>query len=286
MIINNLKSKYRKVFDDVKIENEKADNIYRNILIRGERKKKTRKVFCSLCLFLTIFTIAISITYAKEIKQIINNVTYKFLSKEDVGDMLDYGFSNDATGLHTISVNGYVRINEMPQKFNAKTLEELEAILNIRVLLPNVNFRYFDFYTYKPNLVYKIKGGIDNPVKVEIILSNFDPYFCISENYSQLSVEQCFDMMQELQPHNRLNMTVLFLTQYASEEQMKDFNIYLADFENHKIEIYESDVINSKIYISFNSYIVVRDNIVYILENRYNQFSKEEMIELIENMHY
>ena len=251
-----------------------------------KRQLCRKKMKIVLCTILGIVVLSIPLVYAKEIKKIVNKVIYKYQTKEDIGDMLDYGFRNDATGLHTISVNGYVRINEMPQKFNAKTLEELEAILNIRVLLPNVNFRYFDFYTYKPNLVYKIKGGIDNPVKVEIILSNFDPYFCISENYSQLSVEQCFDMMQELQPHNRLNMTVLFLTQYASEEQMKDFNIYLADFENHKIEIYESDVINSKIYISFNSYIVVRDNIVYILENRYNQFSKEEMIELIENMHY
>ena len=84
MIINNLKSKYRKVFDDVKIENEKADNIYRNILIRGERKKKTRKVFCSLCLFLTIFTIAISITYAKEIKNIANTFIVKYITKDDL----------------------------------------------------------------------------------------------------------------------------------------------------------------------------------------------------------
>lgn len=263
------------------------NNNYERIMKHLEKRQLCRKKMkIVLCTILGIVVLSIPLVYAKEIKKIVNKVIYKYQTKEDIGDMLDYGFSNDATGLHTISVNGYVRINEMPQKFNAKTLEELEAILNIRVLLPNVNFRYFDFYTYKPNLVYKIKGGIDNPVKVEIILSNFDPYFCISENYSQLSVEQCFDMMQELQPHNRLNMTVLFLTQYASEEQMKDFNIYLADFENHKIEIYESDVINSKIYISFNSYIVVRDNIVYILENRYNQFSKEEMIELIENMHY
>lgn len=263
------------------------NNNYERIMKHLDKRQLCRKKMkIVLCTILGIVVLSVPLVYAKEIKKIVNSVIYKYQTKEEISDISGYGFSNSAIGVHTISINGYAQIKETIEKFNIYSLEELEEFLNFKILRPNINFKYFYYFTFNPNYVYKIKGGVEKPTRIEINLSNYDPSYCGVENFQGSKIVQCVDEMKKLQPKKKLSMKVIFLTQYASEEQIKDFNIYLADFENHKIEIYESDVINSKIYISFNSYIVVRDNIVYILENRYNQFSKEEMIELIENMHY
>ena len=263
------------------------NNNYERIMKHLEKRQLCRKKMkIVLCTILGIVVLSIPLVYAKEIKKIVNKVIYKYQTKEEIGDMSDFGFSNSAAGIHTISVNGYVQIKETTEKFNIYSLEELEEFLDFKILRPNINFKYFYYFTFNPNYVYKINGGIEKPTRIEINLSNYDLSYCGGENLQDSKMEQCVEETKKLQLKKKLSMKVIFLTQYANEEQIKDFNIYLADFANRKIEIYESDVINSKIYISFNSYIVVRDNIVYILENRYHQFSKEEMINIIENMHY
>lgn len=168
MIINNLKSKYKKVFDEVKIENEEADDIFRDVLIRGERKKKTRKFFYSLCLFLTIFTIAISITYAKEIKNIANTFIVKYITKDDDTTYLNVESNaikeiDEQADLEEVDFVG--ELDRINGNYKSYSFEELEKILGIKLLKSN-KFQnqnlIIDHLEKKDNKITKITIDLDN----------------------------------------------------------------------------------------------------------------------------
>lgn len=282
-----------KIVKDVFNEKYNQNDNYKSIFNRLEKRKQNRKKLkITICTFAVIVILGTTVTYAQEIKDFISNYIYKYETKEEWDNKPDYGVSNDAIGIHTFNVNGFVSINDVKEDINFSSLKDMEEKLEFKLLKnKELNLKYFNYYSYDANQKIMVNRYIKQPAILYIELSNYEDFSCEEFIYSvdkPTSKEQlekhkkCLEQMNEYQPDKKLSLNVLLATQFSSKNQLNDLNIYLADFPDSETEIYESNVLNNKIFISrWEEYIFILDNIVYIFDNSKQDYSKEEMINYI-----
>lgn len=243
--------------------NEKYDQTdnYQKIFNRLERRKQnSMKLKMAVCAFTVIAILGTTVTYAQEIKDFISNSIHKYETREEWDNKTDYGVSDDAIGVHTINVNGFVSINDVKEGIDFSSLEDMEEKLKFKLSKNNeLNLEYFNYYLYDSEQKIMTDRYIEQPAILYIELSNYEDFSCedfiyiIGEPTPKDQLEnhkKCIEQMNENQTNKKLSLKVLFATQFASENQLNDLNIYLADFPDSVIEIYESNILNNKIFIS------------------------------------
>lgn len=238
----------------------------------------------------------ISLEYAQEMKNIVNSVFYKYDSKESWHNQPNYGVSDDSTGVHSIGINDFVSINKNIIDFDILSVENIENKIGIKLLKsPNIEYKYFNIFTTS-TAGNTVNSFIKEPAIIRIKVSNYENFVCTNFIYSLLediskkeieNYKKCIEKMKTNRPEKRMNLQIIFATQYATREQLDNFIFRLAEFPNEKVEIYDSKQLQEKIYISrWNEYIFVYNNIIYIFDNSHNDYSKEDLIHEIELLKY
>lgn len=278
----------------------------------GQRSaKKSLNLIHALFVAVFLFMTGISMVYAKtsskiksntnffsfnELETMKNNVSYVYESKELWQNKDRYGVSEDCIGVYSININGILRISKINRNLEIYSINELENKIGIKLLKgKNIEYKYFNvFNTSMQNEKYNY--FINNPAIISITMSNYENFDCnnfiyfFNKKTSQKKVDEynkCIKDANSNQPNRRLNVKVMFATQYASKYQLEDFVLYLANFQNEEVEIYNSKKLNNKIFVtSLDEYIFVYDNIAYIIDNSNNDYSKEELLNEIELLEY
>ncbi len=278
----------------------------------GQRSaKKSLNLIPALFVAVFLFMTGISMVYAKtsskiksntnlfsfnELETMKNNVSYVYEPKELWQNKDRYGVSEDCIGVYSININGILRISKINRNLEIYSINELESKIGIKLLKgKNIEYKYFNvFNTSMQNEKYNY--FINNPAIISITMSNYENFDCnnfiylFNKKTSQKKVDEynkCIKDANSNQPNRRLNVKVMFATQYASKYQLEDFVLYLANFQNEEVEIYNSKKLNNKIFVtSLDEYIFVYDNIAYIIDNSNNDYSKEELLNEIELLEY
>lgn len=200
-----------------------------------------------------------------------------------------YGVSDDAVGVHTIAVHGFKTINSIPSNLNASSLLEITHKLGLKLLTSrDINPKYLNIWSTDINNT-NYNDFIIRPSFLRISTSNYYNFKCADFIYplnqnSQKDESQEHDKCLD-DTKNKLNIDYVFATQYATLDQLENFAIHLADFEENETKIFNSSKLKTKIYHSrWNEYLFVYDNIIYILDNHNNDYTEKQMLEMIENM--
>ena len=270
MIINNLGNKYNKIISKVGIEEKTASTIYQKILVRGNRKNKIRKSLYSLCVFIVIFTIALSITHAKEIKDIVNTFVVKYITKDDDTTYLKVESSaikeiDEEADLEEIDFVG--ELDRINGNYKNYSFEELEKILKIKLLKSN---QY-----QNRNLIIDHLEKKDN--KITKITIDLDNIF----NYSNDSNEKIY-----------ANCTMEIKTKYSltSEDDTGiDGVSYVHEFWEYHIEnLNTNSVIIKDKY--FPSHLAVKfdyDNVTYSFDTFiFTENPESELYKILESLNY
>lgn len=276
-----------------------------------QKVRKSLKVMLVIAVSVFLSMTSISIVYAKtnnkikegtnlfsfsESKTINNYVSYIYEPKEIWQNKDKYGVSEECIGVYSININGTVKINEIDSNLKISSINDLENKIGIKLLkAKNTEYKYFNvFNTSTQNEKYN--NFINNPAIISITMSSYENFDCndfiylFNEKTPQKKIDEhnkCQKDAKTNRSNRRLNMRIMFATQYASKEQIENMAFYLAEFPNEKVEIYNSKKLNSKIFITtMDEYIFVYDNITYVIDNSNHDYSKDELLHIIESMEY
>lgn len=288
---NEVKKKLQNRFSKTANYNQ----IIKNIVVRSF---KLNRIVITVSSILLVSMFSVCVVYAQEIKEIIKSIVYKYEPKGEWKNKYGYGVDEDSTGVYSISINGIVKIKDGANLHKPiKSIIDVEKNLGIKFLKNNkIQYSYFDFYTIDSIRNQTYRGEfIENPAIIRIKASNFVNYECdnfvfsiASKNPQGLEThEQCKKEMYKNQPDKILDLQMVFVTQFATQTQLKNLIFYMANFPNEEVEIYHSKILYCDIFINrWNTYLFVIDNIAYLFDTDSNGYTKEEMIEIIESMKY
>ncbi len=263
---------------------------YQKIMEKIVKKQYQKKFVFRLATLLCIFTTGLMIVNAKEISEVINKVKYKYESQETWQNKEHYGVSKDSTGVHSIAIGGTVSIKDVDENTLINSVSDFEKKVGVKLLqLSELKPNYIDVKSLDANRVNYL-GFYKNPSHIVFKISNYYNFACYNPLDFQAepqNVSECLNESAKSNQDKRLKMSITFLTQYASEQEINDFVLYIADFPQEETEIINFDELNTKIYITrWNEYIFVYDNIVYIIDNSKNDYPKDELLTIIKKMTY
>jgi len=227
------------------------------------------------------------------------NIEHKPLSISE-NDMFDYEYKpTKKGGQHIFTVNGYVSVKENAsfKSFEHKSIQDIENNLGISLLksdkIPN-------------NYIWLMSSSGPSPYGGGFIIDyekSDSPGVVISmSNYEDKECEFTAPLENRLEchkewPQKTLTLSIIFLTQYAREKEISNFQIIYNDFSATEPDVEIQHIKSLGIDAYIDGYPLIENggtgmySIMFIYENVVYQFDGQgftntEIIEIIESMKF